>query len=229
MIEAAVAVYVRHTRPWFTGLVAHGSAVKGGVIPGSSDLDLRLYLTGDAFGPDDELRWDVARAVHADLAAIDPAPFSYVQCVAERDDRATPLVPGTWSLLAGRCPARAATPDEVRAGAEETLRFTQRAIARASSAALETGDGRLRREVRLMATDVWPTVYAVLVLAADDPLVVWTWPKPTAVEALPPPLASLARRFHDRLVVYHAEGEPVGAGLGALDAGVAFLRAAAIR
>ena len=29
---AAGEVYLRHTRPWFVGLIAHGSAVKGGFI-----------------------------------------------------------------------------------------------------------------------------------------------------------------------------------------------------
>ena len=46
---AAAAVYMRHTRPWFIGLVAHGSAVKGGFIPGCSDVDLQLYLDDAAF------------------------------------------------------------------------------------------------------------------------------------------------------------------------------------
>ncbi|MEO7003466.1 MAG: hypothetical protein ABI068_16690 [Ktedonobacterales bacterium] len=38
--RAAAEVYLRHTTPWFVGLVAHGSALKGGFIAGCSDVDL---------------------------------------------------------------------------------------------------------------------------------------------------------------------------------------------
>jgi hypothetical protein len=41
---AAGEVYLRHTQPWFIGLVAHGSAIKGGFIANCSDIDLQLYL-----------------------------------------------------------------------------------------------------------------------------------------------------------------------------------------
>ena len=53
--EQAAGVYLAHTRPWFIGLIVHGSAVKGGIIPGSSDIDFRLYLEDSAFTVDDPL------------------------------------------------------------------------------------------------------------------------------------------------------------------------------
>lgn len=225
MIEDVAEVYRRHTAPWFVGLVAHGSAVKGGVVAGSSDLDLVLYLDAGAFDGG-AIRWDVARALHEDLARVDPAPFAYVQCVAEPADRATPLVPGTWHLVAGRCPARAATADEVRARAVETLAFTRRALDRIPAALLETGGGRLRREVRLTATDVWPAVYARVARDATDPLAVWALPKPDAIALLPEPERGLAAAFHAALGTYHAEGETVAGALAALDAARAFLAVA---
>lgn len=49
IVEQAAKVYIEHTRPWFVGLIVHGSAVKGGFIPGCSDIDLHLYLDKAAF------------------------------------------------------------------------------------------------------------------------------------------------------------------------------------
>ncbi len=45
IVQEAAAVYLKYTQPWFVGLIAHGSAVKGGFIPGCSDIDFQLYLT----------------------------------------------------------------------------------------------------------------------------------------------------------------------------------------
>ena len=39
IVEAASAVYLQHLRPWLLGLLLHGSALKGGYIPGCSDID----------------------------------------------------------------------------------------------------------------------------------------------------------------------------------------------
>jgi len=34
IVQAAATVYLNHTGPWFIGLLVHGSALKGGFIPG---------------------------------------------------------------------------------------------------------------------------------------------------------------------------------------------------
>ena len=73
--------YIEHTSLWFIGLMAHGSVVKGGFIPGCSDVDLHLYLEDDAFRtPNHLLLLDVAFRIRLDLLKLDPAPFRYVQC-----------------------------------------------------------------------------------------------------------------------------------------------------
>lgn len=222
-VVAAVAdVYVRHTRPWFVGLVAFGSYVKGGMVAGSSDLDLRLYLEREAFDGE-RLPWPVVRAIQADLAEVDPAPFAYVQCHATPVDEAEPLVPGTWRLLDGTCPARAATAGEVREAALRTLAFTQRARDRVREALLDSGGGRLEREVRLMATDVWPAVYAAACLTDPDPLGVWALPKTGAVARLGMPAREAGERFLAALAAYHANGERPGDALATIDAGLAVL------
>ena len=77
------AIYWKHTQPWFVGLVCFGSAVKGGLIPGASDIDFHLDLEDAAFTATDVLRLDIALAIQADLAQINPAPFRYIDGGAE--------------------------------------------------------------------------------------------------------------------------------------------------
>jgi hypothetical protein len=79
VVQQAAAVYLRHTQPWFVGLLIHGSALKGGFIAGCSDVDLQLYLDASAFTSDGQLPLDLCLAIYPDLATVDPAPFRYLQ------------------------------------------------------------------------------------------------------------------------------------------------------
>lgn len=51
----AAAVYIWHVEQWLVGMLVHGSAYKGGYIPGCSDIDFQLYLDPGAFTPDGTL------------------------------------------------------------------------------------------------------------------------------------------------------------------------------
>jgi hypothetical protein len=75
IVAAASQIYVAHARPWFVGLVLHGSALKGGFIPQCSDIDLQLYLDEAAFTPEGQLPLDLCLSIHQELAQIDPSPF----------------------------------------------------------------------------------------------------------------------------------------------------------
>src|SRR5688572_30765273 len=77
ILEQAAHIYIAHTRPWFEGLLAHGSVVKGGFIPRCSDIDLKLYLRDELFEGRSHLPLELSVAIHRELAKIDPAPFSY--------------------------------------------------------------------------------------------------------------------------------------------------------
>lgn len=79
IVEAAATSYLRHTQPWLIGLIVYGSALKGGFIPGCSDIDLRLFLDERAFGDHHELPFAICLAIQRDLAQIDQAPFRYIQ------------------------------------------------------------------------------------------------------------------------------------------------------
>ena len=80
--EKAAHVYGHHAGRDFVGLVAHGSAVKGGFIEGCSDIDFQLYLHDRALTPEGHLPLERSIALHRDLAHIDPAPALYIQCYA---------------------------------------------------------------------------------------------------------------------------------------------------
>lgn len=124
IVAGAAAIYCNHTAPWFIGLVAHGSAVKGGDIPNCSDIDFQLYLTDDAFAVNGDLPLPLGMAIHRELAQIDPTPFRYIQCYA-LPPRLRPgwvgLVPGAHHLIAGRSPIPLATADELRESARKGL------------------------------------------------------------------------------------------------------------
>jgi hypothetical protein len=83
IVRASAQIYFEHTRPWFVGLLIHGSALKGGFIPGCSDIDFKLYLHDGAFQANGDLRFDLSLAIQRDLSRIDPAPFQYIQCYAQ--------------------------------------------------------------------------------------------------------------------------------------------------
>lgn len=78
IVHRAAEIDLRHTAPWFIGLMLHRSALKGGYIPGGSDVDLQLYLADAAFDPDGQLPLQVSTTIHRELLAIDLAPFSYI-------------------------------------------------------------------------------------------------------------------------------------------------------
>jgi hypothetical protein len=115
---AAAAVLIEHTEPWFIALVAHGSAVKGGVMPGWSDLDLQLYLSESAFRGDGLLPLRLAIEVHRDLSNVDPAPFHFISClpVSPGSSRAIPLVAGAYVSIAGQPPGETSADDLRDAG-----------------------------------------------------------------------------------------------------------------
>jgi len=49
LAHSVAEIYWKQTQPWFVGLVCFGSAVRGGVISGASDIDFHLYLKPSVF------------------------------------------------------------------------------------------------------------------------------------------------------------------------------------
>lgn len=227
IVARVAAIYMKHTAPWFIGLLAHGSAVKGGYISNCSDIDFRLYLTDDAFAPDGELPLALGMAIHQELAQIDPTPFRYIQCYAFKDHRRPGWVgpiPGAYHLVAGRIPVPLATADALRESAKHDLATLQPDAFNL----LGHGGGRLERQVRLHCTQVWPVLYQVVALQQADPIQVWNLPKQAVIALLPieSELGQAIRAYDQAVRTYYPTERSVTDGLKVLKTGMAFLEAA---
>lgn len=223
----AAAIYLKHTAPWFIGLVAHGSAVKGGHIANCSDIDFQLYLADEAFAADGELPLALGIAIHQELAQIDPAPFRYIQCYALtrhlRPDWIGPI-PGAYHLVAGKVPVPLATAEQLRLSAQKDLAALQPDAINL----LSHGGGRLERHVRLLCTKVWPVLYQVAALQQPDPIRVWNLPKAQVIALLPAEseVGQAIRAYDQAVRTYYPAERSVVEGLRVLETGTAFLLAA---
>jgi hypothetical protein len=228
---AAAEVYPRHTQPWFVGLLAHGSALKGGVIPNCSDIDLQLYLEPAAFAENGHLPLALCIAIQRDLSRISPAPFRYIQCFAHPcalpEGQVGP-VPGAYAVLAGRLPVSEVTADQLRAAARAALAALVPVQPALPAALLDSGEGRLQRRARYICTEVWPALYQVLSLQQPDPLAVWNLPKPNAIELQPAEtlLGKAIRAFDAAVRAYYPDEATSDGALEVILCGVEFLRAA---
>ncbi|MEJ2211038.1 MAG: hypothetical protein P8129_18645 [Anaerolineae bacterium] len=215
IVRRAAGVYRKHTAPWFIGLVVHGSAVKGGVIPGCSDLDMQLYLEPEALSWHGHLPLDLAFAIRRDLEGIELWPFRYLQCytcTAEMPEGWVGPIPGAYRLVAGRLPVAEATAEDVRRAAARGLGGLEAAptylvgklLGPDGEPSRGGGGVRLARSLRLLCTQVWPALYQVLTLQEEDALAVWRLPKAEAVARLPEAggLRAAGEAFHRAVRAY---------------------------
>lgn len=227
----AAAVYIRHVEQWLVSMLVHGSAYKGGYIPGCSDIDFQLHLDPVAFTPDGTLPLSVLQDIHRDLALIDPAPFRYIQCYAL--PCAIPLgqvppIPGAYSLIAGTLPVPEATSQQLVDAARTALERLEPLPRALASELLSYGGERLQHKTRLLCTDVWPTLYHIVTLHHNDPISVWNLPKHKAIALLPSdtPTGSAIRAFHAAVNAYYPDEATVAGRLAVITCGVEFLAAA---
>lgn len=230
IVEAAAASYLRHTQPWFLALLVHGSALKGGFIPGCSDIDFQLFLDEYAFEGRGSLPVATCLAIQRDLAQIDPAPFRCIQGKAFSavlpSDHTGP-VPGAYLLLAGKLPVADATKEQLWESARSRIRTLSALPAYLAPSLLQHGKGRLAWHIRWLCTDVWPTVYQVLVLQGHDPFSVWSLPKSQAIALFPPQtsVGQTLRAFERAVHSYNPSEESTEEGLSVITTGVTFLHA----
>ncbi len=222
IVKASAAIFLRHTQPWFVGLVVHGSALKGGYIPGCSDIDFQLYL-------DDILPFETCLSVQREISQIDPAPFRYIQCYPHTNmlpEGHTGPVPGAYLLLAGRLPVAEATRSQLQESARKRIAALNPIPKYIVDSLLESGKGRLPWNIRWLCTDVWPTVYQVLILQGHDPFIVWSLPKPQAIALFPPDtsLGQTIRAFYQAVQTYYPYEELLTEGLTVIETGVSFLQ-----
>jgi hypothetical protein len=231
IVQQVSAVYLKHTAPWFVGLLVHGSAVKGGAIPGCSDVDFQLYLDVSAFTWHGQLPLELGFAIRRELAGIDPAPFRYIQCYAktpEPEEGFVGPIPGAYHLVAGRLPVPEATAEQLREAARQALTGLNPAPSFLVGELLGPGGVRLARNLRLLCTVVWPVLYQVLTLQHQDAIAVWRLPKDRAIEWLPQgtALRESASRFYRSVRSYYPAEESLAGAFAVIEYGVAFLEAA---
>lgn len=225
-------VYLRHTAPWFMGLIAHGSAVKGGVIPNCSDIDFQLYLHEIAFSWQGQLPLELGFAIRRDLEGIDLAPFRYLQCYARRSESQGNLVgpiPGAYHLIAGELPVPEATAQDLRRSARRALDELDAAPSFLMGKLLGPGGVRLERNIRLLCTKVWPVLYQVLTLQDQgrDPVALWCRTKEEAISCLPhdTPLHTTIQAFHRAVWAYYPSEDSLENALSVMQTGITFLEA----
>ncbi|HEV8193475.1 MAG TPA: hypothetical protein VGP82_18595 [Ktedonobacterales bacterium] len=229
--QAAAEALIRHTEPWLVGVMAHGSAYKGGFIPACSDVDMQLYLEPAAFAADSQLPLDLCIAIHRELARIDPAPFGYIQIRALASVPAPTYIgpiPGAYTMIAGTMPLPEATEQQLRDSSRAALDQLKPIPDYLPAGLLDHGAARLARQTRWLCTDVWPTLYRVLALRTDEALGVWRLPKEQAIALLPEddPLGASIRTFHTAVCAHYPAEATVDGALAVIETGVALLRAA---
>jgi hypothetical protein len=224
----------RHLGSHLVTLVAYGSAVKGGAIEGSSDVDVAAFVTPELLTSGGELPLDLTLALHHDLAKIDPLPFRYLQGHVYPDGvrAGSGFIPGTFQVVLGSPEVQLASGEELLKAAESALgTFDASAIRdRLSNALLDHGEQRLSRQVRILSTnDVWPTMYHIASIHEGDGVKAWQCTKPEIVSILGndqfigPPLAAWMKA----ITHHYSTGESVTSALNAIEAGCAFLDAVA--
>jgi hypothetical protein len=234
IVQQVAAVYLEHTAPWFIGLIVHGSAVKGGVIPNCSDIDFQLYLRDAAFSDRGQLPLELGIAVRRDLESIELWPFRYVQCYVRRAQPEPGLVgpiPGAYHVVAGELPVPEATAEELRLSARKALDGLDPAPDLFMGKLLGPGGVRLERNLRLLCTKVWPVLYQVLTLLQpdSDPICLWCLPKDEAIDRLPrgSRLHQVIQAFYRAVRAYYPEEDSLENALLVIQTGLAFLQAAA--
>ncbi|GCE19819.1 hypothetical protein [Dictyobacter kobayashii] len=234
IVEAAARIYLNHLQKVCIGILVHGSALKGGFIPGCSDIDFQLYLKGTALEENGQLPVALTMAIQHELATIDPAPFQYIQAYAKSPDIKTERtknqvgpIPGAYHMIYGHLSVPEATAEQIMQGSRRAIERVPTAIADTSEDLLGTGGGHLERRVRYICTDVWPTLYSVLTLQSQQPLEIWRLPKGSAFHLLPAhtPMGRNIRRFYQCAVTYYGHGRVLEEALAVIETGVAFLQA----
>lgn len=219
------------------GIILHGSAVKGGGIPGYSDIDFMVFLVPDCFDSNGDLPDDAAFAIQERIGPLPwrEAGFLYPQAYFY-DSRRLPdwwtgPVPGAFRVLWGHLPAEAQpTADGLRKSSRRFLReVLPQYISRDLGGFIDAPDDTLPRRVRLLGTSVAPTIFALLGHDAEDVMRVWAQPKNEALQRLEERYPSeegprLARRFYREVARLYAGEFDADLERQAFRVGITFLR-----
>lgn len=193
-------------------IITKGSTVKGGFIPGLSDVDLHVHLKDEAFEYSDFLKLELGLKLQEKMGRLikkydlNGSPIQLIILnVSLPKENWTGGIPGTFILLYGdQCPE---TPPE----AEEILEQDQRNLQDVSypyrliHSFVDKSDDELPRYVRRLSPAVTPILNRVLSLLTQAPFKAWKMSKGEAIAALEKSsieeareLAILAKDFYHR-------------------------------
>lgn len=185
-VDACLAIFGAQ----LVAIIAKGSTVRGGFIPGLSDLDLHVYLTEEAFVFSDFLKIELGLKLqeHMDPLIqkydIGGGPIQVILLnVAKPRDWSGPL-PDTYVLLYGdACPESEPIAEEMLKQDLENLAAPTYGYGLANSLADKSND-QLAGYVRRLNTAVNPNLFRVLSLLTREPLRVWKMTKFGVIEEL---------------------------------------------
>ncbi|HEY3993417.1 MAG TPA: hypothetical protein VGM01_11110 [Ktedonobacteraceae bacterium] len=227
--RAVTNVYLQHFGQWCIGIMIHGSALKGGFIPGGSDIDFQFYLEPAAFNDKGDLSLERSIALHRDLARIDPAPFQYIQGYAllpqKREGRVGPI-PGAYHMIIGTLPVPEATEDELQTSARRALERLDISSVFRPQELLQHGCWKLAQRVRWLCTDVWPTLYHILTIQQKNGIAVWQLSKYEVMKLLPQKSAPAQTigAFYQAVCAYYSKEASTENALKAIESGLVFLQ-----
>ena len=225
------------------GVVAHGSAVKGGAIPGYSDADFMVFLTSECFDARDArvqfpaLPDERAFAMQERIGALPwlEAGFSYPQANFLDPSRMpewwTGPIPGSYRVLHGGIPEglEATSAALVRSARHWLTELTKLVDGDVRNFA-DSPDHQISRRLRLIGTSVTPAVFSLATLDAEDPVSLWAGTKFDALATLRKlyprqPGPEMAADFYSRVRdIYGSSAFDVTAAREAFKLGVSFLR-----
>jgi predicted nucleotidyltransferase len=170
-------------------VINKGSTVKGGFIPGLSDIDFHVYLKKDAFIYNDFLKVEYGLRMQKKMSPliqnydIGGGPIQVnILNEAHLPDWSGPLK-GTYLILYGdSCPEPEATTENLLTKDLDNLKHPT-AYKWIHTYADKTDD-QLPNFIRSLNTQVNPTLFRVLSLLTGEPLNVWKLTKFEAIVAL---------------------------------------------
>lgn len=172
-------------------IMAKGSTVKGGFIPGLSDVDLHVYLKDEAFEFSDFLKLELGLTLQEKMGKLikkydlDGSPIQLIllNTSSPKENWAGPI-PGTYILLYGdECPESAPDKEEIL---EQDLRNLQDVTYPYGliNSFVDKADDTLPSYVRRLSPAVTPILNRVLSLLTKDPFKAWKMSKSEAIKAL---------------------------------------------
>ncbi|MEK7397555.1 MAG: nucleotidyltransferase domain-containing protein [Candidatus Poribacteria bacterium] len=171
-------------------IVNKGSSVKGGFIPGLSDVDLHVYLKEEAFTYSDLIKLELGLSFQEKMDKlihkydVGDGPIQVIFLNVDNPKRWSGPLPGTYLILYGdSCP-------EPEPHAEEMLEMDRLCLRSPSyfynliNTYADKANEELADFVRKINPAITPALYRVLSLITNDPLKVWKMTRFEVLEGL---------------------------------------------